>query len=192
MSALPPTVTSTPLAPVLTSGKAASTILNIPPASDPLLALLVSILTTHGHRARAASMVSMALHHIHAFTRAPPLPILRAAVLRVSPAIKLQNIKQSTKRIVIPIALSERQRVKRGVKALVDASALKAGEQWSIRFAREVVGVVAWEGYGVVQEEGAKKDGSIPGVLDAKKRLHEEAMANRANVGWLPPGSRRR
>ncbi|KAG2755815.1 ribosomal protein S7 [Suillus brevipes Sb2] len=59
----------------------------IPPASDPLLHFLASSLLNHGKRARAERIVSRTLLYIQPLTRAPPLPILRHALITASPAI---------------------------------------------------------------------------------------------------------
>ncbi|KAG1725517.1 hypothetical protein EDB19DRAFT_1644009, partial [Suillus lakei] len=42
----------------------------------------------NGRRARAERIVSRLLLYIHAFTRAPLLPILRHAFITASPAVK--------------------------------------------------------------------------------------------------------
>ncbi|KAG2113650.1 hypothetical protein BD769DRAFT_1391622 [Suillus cothurnatus] len=57
-----------------------------PLASDPLLHFLASSLLNHGKRARVDRIVFCALLYIHALTPAPPLPILRHALVTASPA----------------------------------------------------------------------------------------------------------
>ncbi|KAE9405864.1 hypothetical protein BT96DRAFT_1015341 [Gymnopus androsaceus JB14] len=86
-------------------------LINIPPQQDPLLQFLASRLMNHGHRQKASRIVSRTLLNIHAYTRAPPLPILRRAIFALSPAVRLLKHRHSTKTIYKPVAVSE----KRGV-----------------------------------------------------------------------------
>lgn len=135
----------------------------IPPADDPLLHYLTSALTKDGHRSKAARLVSRTLLHIHTSTRAPPMPIVREAILTASPAIKLGSHRYGTKTLQVPYALTEKQRIHAGVKAILAASQSRPGKSVDIRLARELIGVLQGESNATVE----------------KGRLHKLAMVNR-------------
>jgi len=135
----------------------------IPPADDPLLHYLTSALMKDGHRSRAARLVSRTLLHIHTSTRAPPMPIVREAILTASPAVKLGSHRYGTKTLQVPYALTEKQRVHAGVKAILAASQSRPGKSVDIRLARELIGVLQGESNATVE----------------KGRLHKLAMVNR-------------
>ncbi|KAI5986205.1 ribosomal protein S7 domain-containing protein [Pisolithus albus] len=139
----------------------------IPPANDPLLDYLTSALQKNGRRAKAARLVSRTLLHIHTSTRAPPMPIVREAFLAASPAVKLGSHKYGTKSLQVPYALTEKQRIHAGVKAVLAASDSRPGKSVDIRLARELIGVLQGESKAIVEKE----------------RLHKLAMVNRGNIG---------
>ncbi|KAG1753176.1 ribosomal protein S7 domain-containing protein [Suillus lakei] len=138
----------------------------IPPASDPLLHFLASSLLNHGKRARAERIVSRTLLYIHALTRAPPLPILRHALITASPAVKCISQKRSGKNVVRPAALTEKQRIRAGVHAVLAASKNKSGKTVEERLAREIIAVV---------------NGDSKAITD-KELAHKQAMVNRGNA----------
>ncbi|KAG2160132.1 ribosomal protein S7 domain-containing protein [Suillus bovinus] len=138
----------------------------IPPVSDPLLHFLASILLNHGKRARAERIVSRTLLYIHALTRAPPLPILRHALITASPAVKCISQKRSGKSVVRPAALTEKQRVRAGIHAVLSASKNKSGKTVEERLAREIIAVV---------------NGDSKAIAD-KELAHKQAMVNRGNA----------
>ncbi|KAG5643685.1 hypothetical protein DXG03_000518 [Asterophora parasitica] len=149
------------------SSSAIPAIIDIPPAEDPLLHYFTSSLLTHGHRARAARITSNTLLHIHAFTRAPPLPILRKAVDAAAPAVRTLMHKQGGKVIAKPVALGEKQRTRKAVQAILTASKTKVGRSVEERLAREIIAVV----------QGSSA------ALENKVAIHKFAMVNSA----LPP-----
>ncbi|OAX39135.1 ribosomal protein S7 [Rhizopogon vinicolor AM-OR11-026] len=138
----------------------------IPPASDPLLHFLASSLQRHGQRAKAERIVSRTLLYIHALTRAPPLPILRHALITASPAVKCITYKRAGKNVVRPAALTEKQRVRAGVHAVIAASKNKNGKTLEERLAREIIAVV---------------NGDSKAITD-KELAHKQAMVNRGNA----------
>ncbi|KAF8061798.1 ribosomal protein S7 domain-containing protein [Lyophyllum atratum] len=161
----PPPVVATPSSSSSSSPKT-PTIMNIPPAEDPLLHYFTSSLLTHGHRARAARITSNTLLHIHAFTRAPPLPILRKAIEDAAPAVRSLMHKQGGKMVAKPVALGEKQRTRKAVQAILKASKTKMGRTVEERLARELIAIV--QGKSV--------------ALDEKENIHKFAMVNRGNA----------
>jgi small subunit ribosomal protein S7 len=140
-----------------------STIMNIPPPEDPLLHYFTSSLLSHGHRARASRITARTLLHIHAFTRAPPLPILQQAILDASPAVRTLLHKKGGKTVPKPIALGEKQRTRFAVQAILKASKTKPGRTVEERLARELIGII--QGKSV--------------ALENKETIHKLAMVNR-------------
>jgi small subunit ribosomal protein S7 len=135
----------------------------IPPAQDPLLHYLTSKITHSGKRTKAAGRVSRILMHIHGYTRAEPLQILREAVFAASPAVRVAMHKKGAKNIASPMPLSEKQRTRFGVEWILQASEKKAGKSLEIRLAKEMVAVV----------QGTSE------ALKKKEEVHRFAMLNR-------------
>lgn len=135
----------------------------IPPPEDPLLHYISSVIMRDGKRNTADRIVSRMMLHIHALTRAPPLPIVREAVLAVSPMVKCVSQRKSVKVIQKPIALSERHRARYAVKWLLLASRNRKEKTLEERLAKEIIGV-------------------LQGTSDALKKreeMHKLAMVNR-------------
>ncbi|TFK35497.1 ribosomal protein S7 domain-containing protein [Crucibulum laeve] len=167
----PPPLSQPPPPPTLTAritpAFSKSVFFDVPPADDPLLKFLTTSIMTHGHGSRAAKMTSECLLHIHTLTRAPPLPILREAIDKASPAVRTMNHRNSGKNVMKPRALSERQRTKQGIKWILDASEAKPGMTFPERLARELIAVI----------QGNSS------ALTKKLEVHKLAMVNR---GGLP------
>lgn len=149
----------------------ASVYLTIPPAQDPLLHYLASKITHHGMRTKAAHRVSRVLMHIHGYTRAQPLPILRQAIFAASPAIRVAMHKRGAKNIATPMPLSEKQRTRFGVEWILQASEKKAGKSIDVRLAKEIIAVVQGN------SEALKK----------KEEVHRLAMLNRYALVYPNP-----
>jgi small subunit ribosomal protein S7 len=134
-----------------------------PPAQDPLLHYLTSKLTHCGRRHRAAHRVSRMLMHIHGYTGAHPLPILRQAIFSVSPAVRVAMHKKGVKSVAMPMPLNEKQRTRFGVEWILQASEKKPGKAVEVRLAQEMIAVV----------EGTSE------ALKKKQETHRHAMLNR-------------
>ncbi|KAF9032967.1 ribosomal protein S7 domain-containing protein [Panaeolus papilionaceus] len=141
--------------------------LHIPPPTDPLLHFFSNCIMEHGKAARARKATHQMLVHIYAMTRSPPMPIFTQAVMEAAPAVRMRSIKKGGKSIQAPMALSERQRIKRGITWIVEASKKKPGKTVSERVAREVIAVLRGQS----------------SVLETKTKSHQLAMVNR---GVLP------
>jgi len=137
--------------------------LNITPAEDPLLRYLTSSIMKHGRRSKAARITSYTLLHLHSFTRSEPLPLLREAILAVSPAVKCLSHRHGAKNVHKPVALGEKQRTRFAVQWILEACDSKPGKRLEERLAREIIAVL----------EGNS------GALAKKKELHRFAMVNR-------------
>ncbi|KXN83476.1 30S ribosomal protein S7 [Leucoagaricus sp. SymC.cos] len=140
--------------------------IEVPPKQDPLLGFFASSLMTDGKRARAEKSTSEILIHIHALTKAPPLPILRQAVELAAPAVRVMRHKSGGKVIVKPVALNERQRTKKAIRWIIEASEKRVGYTRGERIARECVRILQ----------------NNSSVLDMKETEHRNAMVSRGNL----------
>ena len=137
--------------------------LDIPPAEDPLLQFMANTIMRHGKRKRASRIVSRMLLWVHSLTRAPPLDIVRQAVLLAAPAVRSMSHTQGGKIIPRPVALSEKQRTRYAVKWILKASENRPGQTLEERLAREIIATL----------QGNSS------VLAEKERVHTFAMVNR-------------
>lgn len=160
LSALP-TAASTPFP--AASPTSPPAILDIPPAEDPLLQFMTNSIMRHGKRKRASRVVSRMLLWVHSLTRAPPLEIVREAVLLAAPAVRSMSHTHGGKIISRPIALSEKQRTRYAVKWILKASENRPGQTLEERLAREIIATI----------QGTSS------VLAEKERVHTFAMVNR-------------
>lgn len=139
--------------------------MNIPPAEDPLLHLLASCIMKGGKRSRASGIVSRTLLHIHAYTRAPALPILRQAIFSLAPTVRCMSQKHSTKTINRPIPLSEKQSIRAAIALLLKSvDNRNTGDMLEERLARELIDIIT------NPENGSMK---------RKAEAHKFAMINR-------------
>jgi len=113
-----------------------------PVAEDPMLHFISSLLMRDGKRKLSDQLVSKLLLNIYGLTRNPPLPILRDAIQKASPAVRNKTTTRGSKKTPYPVALTERQRVHAGFKAMMDASSRRPGRTIAERLAREVVDIV--------------------------------------------------
>ncbi|KAG7086634.1 hypothetical protein E1B28_002576 [Marasmius oreades] len=142
-------------------------LMNIPPQEDPLLHHIASRIMNHGERAKASRTVSQMLLHLHAWTRSPPLPILRQAIFKLSPAVKVIGHKHSTKMIYKPVPLSEKQGIWLATEWILDAiKGRQGGPTLAERMAREVI---------LILKNESK-------TLEKKEAYHKSAMMNRGNI----------
>lgn len=168
LSALPANAPTTPAtraaAPVpFATPVAPPPALDIPPAEDPLLQFMTNTIMRHGKRKRASRVVSRMLLWVHTLTRAPPLEIVRQAVLLAAPAVRSMSHTHGGKIVSRPVALSEKQRTRYAVKWILKASENRSGQTLEERLAREIIATI----------QGTSS------VLAEKDRVHTFAMVNR-------------
>ncbi|KZT23910.1 ribosomal protein S7 [Neolentinus lepideus HHB14362 ss-1] len=142
-------------------------LLNVPPAQDPLLHFFTSMVMKDGKRQLAQRITSRTLLYLHTFTRAPPLPILRKAILTASPAVRIASSKVGAKTVHRPIPLTEKQRTFYGILWIKRAAEKRPGMTAEERLARELIAVI---------------EGSSP-VLKIRDDIHKMATVNRGNAG---------
>jgi len=156
----------------------------VPPDADPLLAYLTSILMNDGKRHAAAKRVSRMLLYLYGWTRSPPLPIFRQAVLLVSPDVRIvSNKTPAGKKTDRPYPLSERQRTWHAISWMLDASKphKKVGKTIEERLAKTVLEIVQAQ-YPVSVEKNDPLIEKLPEPAKKKYQTHITAMINRANL----------
>ncbi|KIK42828.1 hypothetical protein CY34DRAFT_750783 [Suillus luteus UH-Slu-Lm8-n1] len=97
--------------------------------------------------------------YLRAAATYPPPPILHHALITAFPAVKCISQKRSGKNVVRPVALTERQRTRAGVHAVLTASKVKSGKT----VAPEIIAII----------NGDSK------VIADKELSHKHAMVNR-------------
>jgi small subunit ribosomal protein S7 len=124
---------------------------------------MTNMIMRHGKRKRASHTISRMLLWVHSLTRAPPLEIVREAVLLAAPAVRTMSHTQGGKIVSRPIALSEKQRTRYALKWILKACDNRPGQALEERLAREIIATV----------QGTSS------VLLEKERAHTFAMVNR-------------
>lgn len=155
------TTTSTPVTPVITSN------VTVVP-KDEVVSQLVNTLMRDGKKARAQRLISDSMKHLSKkiSTEADPYTVLREAIETASPLLKLSSTKKGSKVVHVPTALRDRQRRRRAIVWMLDASKKRGEKSFEERFAAEV--------YDVSQGTSS--------VLQKKQQVHKQALANRANA----------
>ncbi|KZW00914.1 ribosomal protein S7 [Exidia glandulosa HHB12029] len=139
---------------------------DIPPLEDPLLHYMAGLIMKHGRRHKASKTLSLMLMHIHALSGSQPMEILREAIIRAAPSVKVMSLKKGMKVTLHPVPLSEKARTRQAILWILRAQMYRAGPTLSERLAKEVVGLV----------QGSSQ------VLAWKEQDHGQAMVNRAIV----------
>lgn len=134
--------------------------------NDSLVSQIVNTLMRDGKKARAQRLVSDSMRHLQAKTQQEPYAVLAGAIEDASPLLKLTSTKKGSKVAHVPTALRERQRRRRAITWIIDASAKRNEKTFEERFAAEI--------YDVTQGTSS--------VLQKKLQLHKQALANRANA----------
>ena len=125
-----------------------------------------------GKKAVARSHVSLLLSTLRLRLSRQPLPILREAIQKCSPNIRMAQQKRGGKSIAVPSALGERQRIHRGVTWILEASDKRKNPN---------AGGSKKFGERVALEVEAIMNGTSE-VLKRKEQLHTTATINRANI----------
>ena len=135
----------------------------IPPRNDPLLEYITNHIMRSGHKHRAQRIVTNMLAEIHRLTGASPLPVLRSAIFRASPSVRVASMKKGAKTRLVPVPLADKQRTFYAVKWILKQSGNRGEQKLEQRLAREIIAII---------------DGSSR-VLNQKAEVHKVASANR-------------
>lgn len=135
--------------------------------NDEVVSQLVNTLMRDGKKARAQRLVSDSMKLLQKKVgESDPYNVLLEAIETASPLLKLSSTKKGSKVVHVPTALRDRQRRRRAIIWMLDASKKRGEKSFEERFAAEVFDV----------SEG------VSSVLQKKQQVHKQALANRANA----------
>ncbi|KAF9311449.1 hypothetical protein BG003_007372 [Podila horticola] len=135
--------------------------------ANPILSQLVNTIMKDGKKARAQRFVADALLEIRARTQSDPYHVVLDALELASPILKLTATKKGSKVLQVPTPMTERQRRRRAIVWILEASDKRKGEKmFKDRLASEFLAVV----------------NGNSGALAKKNQQHKMALANRANA----------
>ncbi|KAK3823979.1 MAG: ribosomal protein S7 domain-containing protein [Linnemannia elongata] len=136
-------------------------------SQNPILSQLVNTIMKDGKKARAQRFVADALLEIRSRTQSDPYHVILDALELASPILKLTAIKKGSKVLQVPTPMTERQRRRKAIVWILEASDKRKGEKlFKDRLASEFLAVV----------------NGNSGALVKKNQLHKMALANRANA----------
>ncbi|KAF9171705.1 hypothetical protein BGX21_007084 [Mortierella sp. AD011] len=134
---------------------------------NPILKQLVNTIMKDGKKARAQRFVADALLEIRSRTQTDPYQVVLDAIELASPILKLTPIKKGSKVLQVPNPMTERQRRRKAIVWILEASDKRKGEHYfKDRLASEFLAVV----------------NGNSGALAKKNQQHKMALANRANA----------
>ncbi|KAF8925341.1 ribosomal protein S7 domain-containing protein [Dissophora ornata] len=134
---------------------------------NPILKQLVNTIMKDGKKARAQRFVADAMLEIRSRTHSDPYQVVLDALELASPILKLTPIKKGSKVLQVPNPMTERQRRRKAIVWILEASDKRKGEKaYKDRLATEFLAVV----------------NGNSGALVKKNQLHKMALANRANA----------
>ncbi|KAG0195847.1 hypothetical protein BGX28_000527 [Mortierella sp. GBA30] len=134
---------------------------------NPVLSQLVNTIMKDGMKARSQRFVADAMLEIRSRTQSDPYQVLLDAIELASPILKLSAVKKGSKVLQVPTPMTERQRRRKAIVWILEASDKRKGEkQFKDRLASEFLAVV----------------NGNSGALVKKNQLHKAALANRANA----------
>ncbi|KAF9365627.1 hypothetical protein BGX34_009249 [Mortierella sp. NVP85] len=134
---------------------------------NPILKQLVNTIMKDGKKARAQRFVADALLEIRSRTHSDPYQVVLDAVDLASPILRLTPMKKGSKILQVPTPMTERQRRRKAIVWILEASDKRKGEnKFKDRLASEFLAVV----------------NGNSGALVKKSQQHKMALANRANA----------
>ncbi|KAF9433858.1 hypothetical protein BGZ76_008885 [Entomortierella beljakovae] len=146
--------------------------------ANPILKQLVNTVMKDGKKARAQRFVADALLEIRSRTQSDPYQVVLDGLELASPILKLTALKKGSKVLQVPCPMTERQRRRKAIVWILEASDKRKGEKmFKDRLASEFLAVV----------------NGNSGALLKKNQQHKMALANRANAslksssGAIPP-----
>lgn len=135
-----------------------------PPSEHPLLKFFSRMIMRDGKLLTAQKHTTTMLNHIRLLTSDDPLLLFRQAVSKVSPSVRIVQQKlTATKRVPLPLPLTERQRLHKGIKAIVNASDRRINAETSFgkRLALEVLSVLDNSSEAIRKKEETHKTAMI-------------------------------
>lgn len=145
----------------------------IPPLQDPLLEFLTNLMMKDGKKETARKHVSLVLTTLRLRSASDPVALVKEAVDIASPSVKMAQFKKGgAKGVAVPLALNMRQKQKKAIDWILDASDKRQNP---------AAGGSKKFGERVAYEMEAVLNGTSD-VLKKKEQLHNSATVSRANV----------
>lgn len=116
--------------------------MSVPPLEHPLLNYITGLLMRQGKRTIAQKHCVTLLSHLRLVTGQDPLPLLTRAVELASPMVVTRSEQKRIKVTTVPVALQERQRLRKGILWMVKQSEKRQGKKFGERLAMEVIAVL--------------------------------------------------
>lgn len=117
-------------------------VVSVPPLEHPLLSYLTGLLMRKGKRTIAQKHCATLLSHLRIVTNQEPLPLLAKAFELASPMVLTRTEQKRAKVTTVPVALHERQRLRKGILWMVKQSERRPGKRFGERLAMEVIAVL--------------------------------------------------
>ena len=76
-------------------------------------------------------------------TDSPPIPIFKAAILAASPYARIRSSRKGAKTSFMPMPLTERQRVRQGIKWIIECQDKRPQMSIDKRIATECISILA-------------------------------------------------
>lgn len=141
--------------------------LPIPAKKDDTVDFLANLIMRHGRKGRAQKLFSQALYLVHLKTRQDPVAQLKDVLEKMAPLVKLVRFTDGGARAeLIPVPLSERQRIRQAWVWILDAAKKRPSKDFSVRLSEEILSAI---------------QGRSPG-FEKRVNQHKLAIVNRSFV----------
>lgn len=142
----------------------------VPPKFDPTIEYLTKVIMRKGYKARAEKYMSQALYLVHLKTREDPVTLTKRVLEDMGPLVKLKRYTDGGARSeMIPVPLSEKQRMRQAWDWILDASQKRPSKDFSVRLAEELV---------------SASKGNSPG-FEKKVQQHKLGIVNRSYISMM-------
>ena len=139
----------------------------LPQRTDPVIQQCTNMIMRDGKKQRAERHISRALYLAYLQTRQDPVELLKKCLDDLAPLMVVKTFSTGVaKANVVPVPLSNRQRMRIAWKWIVDASSARASSDFAVRLGEEIVAV-------------SKGTGS---AFDKRDQIHKTAIAHRAYI----------
>ncbi|KAK9379556.1 mitochondrial 37S ribosomal protein uS7m [Kockiozyma suomiensis] len=141
---------------------------HLPLPEDEIVSHLVNIIMRDGKKTVAQRIVNEAFIIVRMRLNQDPISVLRYVVEKTQPLVKINRVKKGAKVIMIPKALTPRQRASRALLWLLDEARKRPSPSYGVRLGDAIV---------------ALRRGCDTGTsMEKKDAIHKIAMENRATI----------
>lgn len=129
--------------------------------ADPTLQLFAALLMQHGKLERARKKVAEMLLYISSQTHADPLPLVKEALRRAAPAVRLASHKQGANVKIVPFPLNERARTRYAIQWIISNTIGRSEKGLHRRLAGEMFDIMNGKGKTLQQKFKVHQDASL-------------------------------